>query len=449
MTPSQDLFDQFDEAITLDGSQVERLESASGAISEFLINAYGVPERDVFLQGSYANSTAVEPVDGGEYDLDLICVVVPAASGANTALNDLEQTFNGDKRYRDRVRSKTPCIRLEYAEDEVGHFHVDIVPSRRSQSAPLEVPRKDQGWHDSAPEEYADWCLRQGDEFARTVKALKRWRDLHQGVRSAIKSIVLQVLVSQHMPRIPDDGERLAETIRALGRHLQTATSPPAVWNPVLPNENLAARWTETAFADFKKELADAETWVDLATSSEDLAETCDAWRDLLGDDFPAPSKSALGIALFDTSHAATLESMGWIRDIRRQYSLSIPATVQRGKRSPTRQRLATDSSPVFAGRKLCFRALGELPAGSKVWWQVVNTGGHARSQSEGLRGGIFEAKKLGGGLSKDERENWEATSYTGSHLIRALAIADNARVISESDWFTVNIYSKGNPSRP
>ena len=348
-----------------------------------------------------------------------------------------------------RASTKPGAIhRLEYAEDDVGKFHVDVVPSRPDPSgaAPLQVPRRDNGWHGSAPAEYTAWCTRLGPRYARTIRCLKRWRDEHQSVRTAIKSILLQVLAAQSMPDIEDEDVRLAETIRGMARSLRDFDAPPIVSNPVMPEEDLASRWTKEAFSEFKEELAEAEAFADKALAAENLAEACNHWRDVLGEEFPVPDKGDFGIRLSDTSHMTTPESRGWRREIRPECDLRIDATIQRGKRSPRRKRLSNDGSLIFAGNKLRFWAAGNVPESADIWWQVVNTGGHARDVN-GLRGNMFRGKNLGGSPTSDERENWEDTAYTGSHLIRALAV-DNGTVIAETDWFTVNIFATGHPFR-
>lgn len=81
------------------------------------------------------------------------------------------------------------------------------------------------------------------------------------------------------------------------------------------------------------------------------------------------------------------------------------------------------------------------------MWWQVANTGGHARG-SNGLRGQIFKAKTMAGKLSGDETVNREGTAYAGRHLIRAMLVC-NRTVVATSDWFQVNIYAKNVPFRP
>jgi hypothetical protein len=49
----------------------------------------------VFLQGSYANGTAVKPVEGGEYDVDIICISAADDDSAPGAIQDLYDTLNG------------------------------------------------------------------------------------------------------------------------------------------------------------------------------------------------------------------------------------------------------------------------------------------------------------------------------------------------------------------
>src|SRR5690242_13558516 len=139
-------FEQFLNRISLGEPQVSRINSASNSITDFLASRYGLPKREVFQQGSYANYTAIEPVEGGEYDVDLVCVCVLAGTSANDALDDLESTFRADGRFCDRIVRKKPCVRLEYAEDSVGKFHVDVVPVRSTvQPMPqLEAPRRNE-----------------------------------------------------------------------------------------------------------------------------------------------------------------------------------------------------------------------------------------------------------------------------------------------------------------
>jgi Adenylyl/Guanylyl and SMODS C-terminal sensor domain/Second Messenger Oligonucleotide or Dinucleotide Synthetase domain len=437
-------FQQFLDNIALGQRQIERMTSAANTVAAFVTESYGLPPGGVFLQGSYPNGTAIEPVEGGEYDVDLVAVCASGGVGPTDALNDLEQRFAADGRFRDRIKRKNPCVRLEYAPDDVGKFHVDVVPVRASNMAPLEAPRRNEGWKGTAPAEYTAWCTNQGQLFMRTVQTLKRWRSEQQSVRTAIKSIVLQVLVWGAMSQIGDDAARVAGTFRALHNQLAGLQSPPAVWNPVLQSENLAATWSDESFKSFVAELAEAVALVDQAMNAEDVVEALDAWRELLGDDFPTLTSNALGIQLGDYAHAQTPADIGWTEQLDGRFKVTIQATRQRGKAGRNVRDLPNNGDLVFAGSKLRFKAHTTEPVHSEVWWQVANTGGHARAKG-GLRGGIFKAKAIGGDESPSETDNWESTAYTGRHLIRALLVRSQ-NVVAVSDWFQVNIYAKRVP---
>lgn len=290
-------FDTFYEKISLGKPQNDRIQSAAGGLIEFLTDTYGLTETDVFLQGSYPNGTAVKPADAdGEYDVDLICVAFSPDATANDALERIERALAENGNYAPHLRGddsrKTPCVRLFYADDTIGGFHVDIVPARPSESADpeasLEAARRDQGWQDTNPREYTTWCLERGERFSRTVKMLKRWRDHQQDVRRSIKSIVLQVLAAEHLGTASSDAEALISTLESI----QTALAPfpdepPVISNPALAKENLAKRWTAPAYKDFRKHLDAAVDLANGALAEGDL-ETChNLWRDLLGPDFP------------------------------------------------------------------------------------------------------------------------------------------------------------------
>lgn len=430
-------FQEFLARITLGERQVERMNSAFGSVAAFLSQSYGLSDGLVFLQGSYANHTAVKPVEGGEYDVDVVAVCVDGATSADDALHDLEQRFRENGSFAERVVVKKPCVRLEYAEDEVGNFHVDVVPTRvgARAEAPLDAPRRNEGWHGTAPERYTDWCRQQGDLFARTVKMLKRWRSEQQSVRGAIKSIVLQVLISDCMPHAQDDASRVAETFRAMHQRLAGLAAPPSVPNPVLPNEDLARSWTKESFESFVRELGEAADWAEEALAAESSIEAADRWHEVFGEDFPAPSAAETGIQLDDYSHAETPEQRGWRRRLDPTYRIEVTARVERGRRRQNRRRYHGRLLP--AGQKLRFRAKVR-GTDAQVWWQVANTGAHAQREGQ-LRGEIFEAKELDGSRSRDPTVNWERTAFTGSHLIRALLVRDGV-LLAESEWFRVNI---------
>jgi hypothetical protein len=226
---------------------------------------------------------------------------------------------------------------------------------------------------------------------------------------------------------------------------LSGLSSPPVVANPVLSSEDLASRWTNESFLSFVDELKEAVEAYSAVESAEEVLEAADVWRDLLGSDFPILRPSNLGLRLSDFSHAVTPEQMGWSENLDPRYSIEVTATDQLGRKGRKRQTLRNDGHLVLNGHKLHFKALVTAPIHVDVWWQVANTGGHARSQ-DGLRGEIFKGRDLNKKPTPQE-ENWESTSYTGAHLTRALLVRDS-EVVAMSDWFQVNILAKGHGFR-
>jgi hypothetical protein len=293
-----DAFDKFYDAISLGATPRQRIESASNGLINYLTRKYGLGPGEVFLQGSVPNRTAIEPADSdGEYDADLVAICAATGASPDDALDDLEARLAEDGTYAELLKKegarKKPCVRLRYADDEVGGFHVDVVAARASTSldaqAPLEVPRRGDGWHDTAPAEYTEWCGQEGPRFARTVMMLKRWRDEHQPARQSISSIVLQVLAARAVGSQSSDGEALVGTLETMRARLaESPDEPPVIRNPVLEAENLATRWEPAAYRNFRNELDEAASLARRALESIDEAESHRLWRELLGEDFPA-----------------------------------------------------------------------------------------------------------------------------------------------------------------
>jgi hypothetical protein len=293
-------FEDFYDAIKLGQVPEGRIAEAWSRIHKYLIDHYAVPGAAVYLQGSYANDTTVEPLPGGEYDLDVVSATALGGISAEQAFADLTESLSQDADYKKRIdEEKQPerCLRLRYADEADGaRFHIDVVPARASSSAPLEIPSRAGGWHDTDPQGFTAWCKSRGQSFTRTVRMLKRWRDENQESRRGIKSIVLQVLVAETLPSsLVDDADRIVGTFEGIKSKLAAnLTSPPVISNPVLNSENLAERWPQESYASFRREIDDAVQLARDALDAEDEAQSHDLWRRLLGDDFPpAPTSPA------------------------------------------------------------------------------------------------------------------------------------------------------------
>jgi hypothetical protein len=125
----QRYFDAFLEEYSLGQKRADRIERASNTLIDFLSSQYDLSSGDVFLQGSYVNGAPVRPIEGGEYDVDIVCVCASADQSTEAAIDDMFDTLDSHGRYSGKL--KQPCVRADYADDEIGKFHFDVVRTRR------------------------------------------------------------------------------------------------------------------------------------------------------------------------------------------------------------------------------------------------------------------------------------------------------------------------------
>jgi hypothetical protein len=295
-------FEQFHQDIALSSLSEERINRAWGRLHEHLTASYGLAAEFVYIQGSYANDTAVKPADSdGEYDLDIVCVCVDSETGAEAAIDELTATLAANADLESRIEpneSGRPCVRLRYADDPEGFgFHVDIVPARGADpAAVIEVPiRGFEDWRDSAPYLYTQWCQAQPELFPRVIRFLKRWRDEHHD--GSIASITLQVLAARDLASLASsDAEATAATLASMRDTLAASPdSPPEILNPVLETENLADRWDHEDYRKFRRELGEAADLAQAALESPDPTQSHAGWRQLFGKDFPATPSDVEG----------------------------------------------------------------------------------------------------------------------------------------------------------
>lgn len=290
-------FEEFHDNIALSSLSEERINRAWGRLHRHLTEAYDLEDSFVYIQGSYANDTAVKPADSeGEYDLDIVCLCAAVDADAETAINELTEVLSRDTDLESRIEpneSGRPCVRLRYADDPEGFgFHVDVVPARGDDPAGvIEVPMRGfEDWRESAPFLYTQWCRSQPERFSRLVRFLKRWRDEHGD--GSIASITLQVLSATYLvTEATSDAEAVTATLEAIQAFLDSSPdSPPEIPNPVLESENLADRWKDADYRKFRQELAEAVGLAQQALQSPDEAQSHAHWRELFGEDFPASS---------------------------------------------------------------------------------------------------------------------------------------------------------------
>lgn len=175
----------------------------------------------IYPQGSMALETTVRPLTREEYDLDLVCEMLPTGMTALQLYDAVYARLIAHKTYAPMVEKKNRCVRLSYAHD----FHLDIIPAQpdrgRGDGAIWVPDRELRDWTASNPKGYVAWfscrskvtlaeLRKQVDPLPRptpaedkpaltiAVQLMKRRRDLLCEPEVAPRSIVLTTLAGEH-----------------------------------------------------------------------------------------------------------------------------------------------------------------------------------------------------------------------------------------------------------
>jgi len=262
--------------------RIALLEDSVGAIQRFLNQSEWEPVIDRYEeQGSWAHDTIIKPVDGGEFDADLL-VLVQAVDGweAKDYVESLRQVFADSSTYEDKVKAWDYCITITYA----GERKIDVAPCvvGRQSADVLEVcNRKVNQFERSEPIAYTDWLIRQnalsgGNSFRKVSRLLKYLRDIK--TTFTCPSVLLTTLLGYQIFDADRDTVAFADvptSLRTLmGRlddNLQQFATRPTVPNPYLTSEDFGAVWSETQYANFRAFIHKYRGWVDDAFEAETL----------------------------------------------------------------------------------------------------------------------------------------------------------------------------------
>ena len=114
--------------ITRQDDRLKKIRDKDEEIREEIRDKFkenGYPIQDFFLQGSYATTTTIIPVDGEDYDIDVAVVI--------NADNAPEDATEPKKTLRDILVSrnlkeekiKMPCVTAQYYKSGEKNFHLD------------------------------------------------------------------------------------------------------------------------------------------------------------------------------------------------------------------------------------------------------------------------------------------------------------------------------------
>ncbi len=467
------------DTVNLNQTRIGNLESNVDALKRFIRQCDWEPKiRGFEEQGSWAHDTIIKPVDGGEFDADLL-VMVDAVEGWTAAdyVRSLGEVFADSATYGDKAKTWDYCVTVTYA----GERKVDLAPCVKDRlwEGSLEVcNRANDRFERSEPVEYTKWlrernALSGGNSFRKVTRLLKYLRDIK--TTFTCPSVLLTTLLGKQVEWYDKDSADFADvptTLRTvMGRlddWLQARPSLPRVENPKLSSEDFASVWTNTQYSNFRSFINKYRGWIDEAYEEDDRTASIKAWRRIFGDSF-AKGEAITANAIDENRSltasllASTAHHADGIVDIVKKLGVSIlpswfyaPPHMQRppwpaiGSVSsnvqvfadwhPSRSGTASysikrdDSLPRKGGIWFDLRINGgeALPSGYRVQWRVTNTGTMALALGNG-RGGFYPP------TSGNRR--WEELAYRGVHIVEAFIIRrSDESLVAQSPPFHVVI---------
>lgn len=450
------------DTVNLNQTRIDLLDGNVEAIKNFIRQCEWKPRiRGFEEQGSWAHDTIIRPVDGGEFDADLLVIVDPVEGWtAKDYVAELGKVFAASSTYGEKTKTWDYCVTITYP----GERKVDIAPLVRSRKheGSLEVcNRPSDDFEDSEPINFTGWlrernALSGSNSFRKVTRLLKYLRDIK--TTFTCPSVLLTTLLGSQIQWYDKDTEAFSDTpttLRTLmGRlddWLQDRPSKPRVDNPKLPGENFAEGWTETQYVNFRAFIHKYRGWIDEAYLAEDRPASITAWRRIFGDAFAkgetveAAKSAAEGSSRVRALLTSTAAHLDGLVEVVRDFGVSIlPDVFYRPPHmlapswrradhvsdnvqvSATWQpsRSAGTGRPVTAGEVLArhgglwFEARvngGQLlPPGLRVQWRITNTGAAALALRQG-RGDFYTPQQNG--------RRWEELHYRGVHLAEAFVI--------------------------
>jgi hypothetical protein len=302
MANCDDLFQTFDENISVSSARKKKLRKSRNAIRDRIRKHFkevlkvAVPK--FHGQGSYSMDTLENPLEGCDYDIDDGVYLQhlgddpakwPTAATVHQWIVDATTGYT-DQDPQDRPR----CVRVIYKGDPP--YHVDLpcyvmsasdVPllfdkSREKASSGLVSP------YESDPRAMTDWFVDRVDEddqVRRIVRYSKAWKDYQRDSGAGVaKGLALTILMTETVVSDARDDIAFVKTVSAAYTRLSTNIS---IKKPLTPFEDLTAAWTTKQREDFLDRLKQLRDRGNDALDEESKEKAAKIWQKVLGDRFP------------------------------------------------------------------------------------------------------------------------------------------------------------------
>jgi len=412
----------------LEDEEIEDLTSKRDEVEKILREAFGT-KPIIRYGGSKAKHTMIKE----SYDLDIVCYF-PHDENEKKSLKALYEETSKVLNEKYIIEEKRSALRIKYLRNGIVtlDYHIDVVPGRfvkeNSYDCFLYISNYEGERLKTNIEKHISHISE--SNCRDLIKLAKLWKVRHSiSIRTFILEIfIVKIFEDYERGKLKSDFVYFLETLKDKIDNI--VLKDPANDNNKVSDllsfsdkENIKNRAIESlAFIKTDDEIIDdVELWHKVFDELYEQDEGCSE---------AVKKYSIKDLSLQDYNHR---EIPVWPALKNNIYKVKIDAYLYNNSKTKKFVKFLSNSRRIKNGFCIKFVATTNVPEPFKVYWQVVNTGSHAKYE-KGERGEIFEGTKI----------QWESTSYTGLHWIECYIVKDE--ICYARERFHVRIK---NPSWP
>lgn len=286
--------------IVLDEAQKDSLKKSRNKLRKHIKKEFKEKDRPAIkfqMQGSFVMRTTINPLNGGDYDIDDGLYFKPQLEGRPTAETAHKWVVDAASTYPtvEPPVDKSKCVRVPFRAG----YHIDIpiydlVKEELEDDLKPYLAVKGEDWIFSDPRKLSEWFddevskHHNNGQLRRLVRYLKAWADLeNQSSRSKIPcGLILTILAAEEFQEDYEnnDDEAFGNTVSVIRERLLDDDSIP---NPVDKDEDLRDRISDAQFNNFLERLKILVESADTAIDHQSKEEAAKEWKKRFGDRFP------------------------------------------------------------------------------------------------------------------------------------------------------------------
>lgn len=291
-------FHDFDKAVRLSKAKIEQLKGNRSALRSQIKNYFELNDWELpkfYSQGSFPLNTNLNPIAGGEYDLDDGVYIICPKSEKKDPATYHDRLMKAVGNHATSAKDKNTCIRVIYAD---GH-HIDLPCYwMETERDTPQLAHKSAGFIHSDPKEFKQWVEQNidysnsNDQLRRVIRYLKAWQDYRESVNGDLRlacGFVWTILACENFRKAERDDLSFKLTVEAIQESLSNSF---VCRRPTTPKgENVLAKYNEKTILDELKKLIE---YANKAIDSKYEEDAANCWRKIFGDRFPRSKGSGM-----------------------------------------------------------------------------------------------------------------------------------------------------------